>query len=209
LLAQDLEAGLFLVEPDGTVSFATPRALTFLGIREPAGNGHRPGLEGGNAIAREIAARIPATNGPTATVRREYLRLGQDGDRYLSVTLSPIRSRPGSGQWAILVEDVTGIVTCGRETSQWARNLVHDLKSPLSTVAGSIDLIFSGRLGEVDPKLQNFLNLIQKGVDRLIEMLGTAGKTRPSGAPEARVVEDGPPTPGKEVPDGKADPHRR
>jgi signal transduction histidine kinase len=192
LLAQDLEAGLFLVEPDGTVSFATPRALTFLGIREPAGNGHRPGLEGGNAIAREIAARIPATNGPTATVRREYLRLGQ-----------------GSGQWAILVEDVTGIVTCGRETSQWARNLVHDLKSPLSTVAGSIDLIFSGRLGEVDPKLQNFLNLIQKGVDRLIEMLGTAGKTRPSGAPEARVVEDGPPTPGKEVPDGKADPHRR
>ena len=100
LLARDLEAGLFLVEPDGTVSFATPRGLTYLGIREPSGNGNRPGLEGGNAIARAIAALIPTTNGASATMKRETLRLGQDGDRFLSVTLSPIRSRPGSGQWA-------------------------------------------------------------------------------------------------------------
>lgn len=208
LFAQDLEAGLFLVEPDGTVSFATPRALAYLGIREPSGNGNRPGLEGGNGIAKQIAARIPPSNGSNAVVKREYIRLGKDGDRFLSVTLSPVRSRPGSGQWAVLVEDVSDIVAKGHEASQWARGLVHDLKSPLSTVAGSIDLIFSGRLGEVDPKLQNFLNLIQKGVDRLIEMLANAGKSRPSGTPEAHVIEGLQASVGKEDSHGKTNPHR-
>ena len=203
-LAHALDAGLFLLEGDGSISFATPRAQTFLGLQVPEGGGSGSvRLNQGNQIAREIAARIPSGNAAGAGVHKEILQLGTEGERFLSIAFSPFRSGNGSSAWAVMVEDVTAIVGKGKEASQWARELVHDLKSPLSTVAGSIDLIFSGRLGDLDPKLKKFLDLAQKGIDRLIDMLTAAGKSRPAGTPEVRVVEGVPSSIGEEGFNGK------
>ena len=90
-----------------------------------------------------------------------------------------------------MMEDLSEIIRKGREASNWNRHLIHDLRSPLSSVTGAVDLIFSGRLGNVDQKILRFLEILRKGADRMVEMLVEASENRPPGTPPTEIVEEG------------------
>ncbi len=67
------------------------------------------------------------------------------------------------------------------------RSLTHDLRTPLTSVKSSLNLILTGEAGEVTPDQRHFLGLAMRNIDRLDRMIQgmlTAARSRD----EARTV---------------------
>ena len=52
--------------------------------------------------------------------------------------------------------------------SQFVSTISHELRTPLTSIRGSVDLVLSGSLGALPPKMENMLSLGKKNVDRLL-----------------------------------------
>lgn len=70
-----------------------------------------------------------------------------------------------SREWAtLLIEAQRSDVV----KSQFVSTVSHELRTPLTSIRGSVDLILSGKLGTVDPKIEAMLAIGQRNVQRLL-----------------------------------------
>ena len=189
LLNDGLRAGILTLDGDGSIRCANLHARKLLGI--PETGEISGGLREGNKVAGMINRRIAGAPDAGGGIQRHFFQMDLQGSRFLSVTLFPLTSEEQRGDWVVMMEDSSEIIRKGREASNWNRHLVHDLRSPLSSVTGAVDLIFSGRLGSVDEKILRFLKILRKGADRMVEMLAEASENRPPGTPPTEKVEEG------------------
>jgi two-component system phosphate regulon sensor histidine kinase PhoR len=88
-----------------------------------------------------------------------------DGDRTLYATLSPIE---GVGRVAV-VQDITHLKKLDQMKSDFVSTVSHDLRSPLTTIKGFVDLM--GVVGPLNEQQQDFVNRIQKGVITITELI--------------------------------------
>jgi len=88
-----------------------------------------------------------------------------DGDRTLYATLSPIN---GVGCVAVM-QDITHLKRLDQMKSEFVSTVSHDLRSPLTTIKGFVDLM--GVVGPLNEQQQDFVNRIQKGVTTITELI--------------------------------------
>jgi signal transduction histidine kinase len=54
------------------------------------------------------------------------------------------------------------------------RQLGHDLRTPLTSISGAVELLQSGRLGGLQPQQERVLGLMAKGVESMVRLIDEA-----------------------------------
>lgn len=72
-----------------------------------------------------------------------------------------------------IIRDISRQVALEQEKEDFVSMLTHDLKSPITAIVGSIDLVREGRLGPVLPDQQEYLGSAVESCNEMVEMIDT------------------------------------
>lgn len=83
---------------------------------------------------------------------------------------------PGPGKTPRFAVSVTEIDPPGATHAEGLiiRQLGHDLRTPLTSISGGVELMQSGRLGGLQPQQERILGLMQKGVEAMVRQIDDA-----------------------------------
>jgi two-component system NtrC family sensor kinase len=157
---QQVEDGVLITDPDGRMLLAnrTIRSLFSLGDEPLLGlllKEVLPNPELQYLFSRRLSAS-PAQ-------RRTEITLPDD--RIFNAHLTPIE---GVG-YAIVMNDITQLKELDRLKSEFVSTVSHDLRSPLTTILGYVDLI--ERAGPVTRQQKEFINRIQNSVGSITTLI--------------------------------------
>ncbi|HOI15348.1 MAG TPA: response regulator [Geobacteraceae bacterium] len=97
-------------------------------------------------------------------------------DRFVPVLSSatPLFGASGAliGSMEIL-RDISHLKALEKEREEFVSMLTHDLKTPLTAVVGSIDLVREGRLGPVNDEQKEYLESAVESCGEMVEMIDT------------------------------------
>ena len=157
ILLDDLSEGVIGVGGDGTVLIANPSSAQLLARRVP----------GGSALADVLpddalqAWRDSRENGQDHTV------VFDSGERILEATAYPTNEEAEVTS-IIVLRDVTNQVKLERARRDFVANASHELKTPLFSLSGFMELLDEGDLDAATQR--EFLALMKEQVDRLTDL---------------------------------------
>jgi signal transduction histidine kinase len=83
--------------------------------------------------------------------------------------------RNGGGRvTAVLVDDISDSFRVSPAEGEVVRQLAHDLRTPLTSLGGAVELMQSGRLGAIRPEHERLLTIMQKGIDLMLTRINEA-----------------------------------
>jgi DNA-binding response OmpR family regulator/signal transduction histidine kinase len=144
-----------------------------------------------NAVARELLG-VEEHHELTARMLRDRLhfypfelvrgweRLGQHAvaedlriaDRVLHSVVSPVTDARGALEGVVVVlRNVTEERARDERQRAFLRDVAHEVRTPLTSVHGTIDLLLSGNPGEITDKQRQFLFMIKQSVTRMNELV--------------------------------------
>ena len=112
------------------------------------------------AVAEARAAGAPATR---------CIEISQEKIRIYAVTAAPMPGR-GGARFAVTVAEAGG-PQAGVAEGKVIRQLGHDLRTPLTSISGAVELLQSGRLGGLQPQQERVVSLMQKGVEGMVRLI--------------------------------------
>jgi len=173
--------GIMLITPDARVAIANaalhqlcglaPQATqqmsleAFLGAWEESIRyvpGEWAALRGG---LEDVAA------GHQTFVSGELNELGLRARSIEWAALTALRSGASSGGALLVLRDITEAKESERLRQDLTNMIVHDLRSPLSSVMASIELLVKGIAGEVASTQRNVLNIAYSSAVQMLEMI--------------------------------------
>ena len=119
----------------------------------------------GIAAAIEEARRL---SGPT----RRVVGVELDKRRFYSVSAGPLD--PACGRTAALILEITDAFGLGPREGDSIRELSHDLRTPLASMSGAVELLESGRLGQLTPEQTKLLGMLGKGMQMMLSLIDDA-----------------------------------
>lgn len=72
-----------------------------------------------------------------------------------------------------IIRDISTLKALEQEREDFVSMLTHDLKTPLTAVVGSIDLVREGRLGPINPEQKDYLESAMESSAEMVEMIDT------------------------------------
>ena len=164
---------LLAVDLEGRIITASREAERVLGAE--VGIGGRP-------LEQVLHAEVPGGELPARTV----LRTGEScldvsytlhvGGRAVPVLSSAAPLKNGAGDLVGSVEiirDISKLKELEQEKEDFVSMLSHDLKSPITAVVGSIDLVREGKLGTVTADQRDYLDAAIESCEEMVEMIDT------------------------------------
>lgn len=91
-------------------------------------------------------------------------------DLPLEMTLKLIREGDEAEHFMAILRDVTNRATEARAQADYVATLSHEMRTPLTSIKGAVDLIASGKLGELSKPATMTLGVAQRNVDRLLRL---------------------------------------
>jgi signal transduction histidine kinase len=169
---------LLIVNVDGAVADSSgweTVSVDPVPSRIGGGRGEDPILR----AAGEAAAEARRTRRPSARAAEVSL----DRTRLYSITAAPLPGR-GKGRAVSVVVHEVPLPGAGRTEGRVIRQLGHDLRTPLTSISGAVELMQSGRLGACPPQQVKVLGMMQKAVDAMVRLIdeATAPYRREAGA---------------------------
>jgi PAS domain S-box-containing protein len=169
--------GILGTDQHGRVTFANPAAARMLGTVPNALTGRFV-----HAIVHE-----DVYGSPTACASHCYIRRGlfakdgahgqdifyrPDGSSFpVEFTLTPMQAQ-GSGTGSVLnFRDVSQRQALDRMKDEFVSTVSHELRTPLTSIRGSLGLLSTGLLGEVNEKAANLLRIAVNNSDRLVRLI--------------------------------------
>jgi len=119
----------------------------------------------GIAAAIDEARRL---SGPT----RRVVAVELDKRRFYSVSAGPFNG--AGGRTAALVLEITDAFGLGPREGDSIRELSHDLRTPLASMSGAVELLESGRLGTLTPEQVKLLGMLAKGMQMMLSLIDDA-----------------------------------
>jgi signal transduction histidine kinase len=169
----------------GRVLYASPLAVDLLGgeVRHLRNEGDLP-AESPRAQALNELRAVCETGTPVSRLitwdreRRHYL--------FLSASL---REEDSSGRRVVaMVMDLTEVVAGGEVAEEFIRQLRHDLRGPLTSIKGAVDLLRTERLGSLSAGQTRLLELMDTAVGSMTEMVAKKHRSGPGPAPEGETA---------------------
>jgi signal transduction histidine kinase len=104
--------------------------------------------------------------------RQTTVAIGDVSKRYVERTLTPVRDREGTiTGWLVALRDITEQMELNRFRDDMAHMLVHDLRSPLAVLRGSLELMENDiRAGNVEGA-RRWLGAAQSGSERMLRLI--------------------------------------
>lgn len=136
-------------------------------------------LAAGRPVGEVITADIPVDRLPslqalstgepcldagyTITARRQVQVLS---------SATPLRDSEGNVQGSVeIMRDISARKALEREKEDFVSMLSHDLKTPITAIVGSIDLVRESRLGPVNAEQKEFLDTAVESCSDMVEMI--------------------------------------
>jgi PAS domain S-box-containing protein len=87
---------------------------------------------------------------------------------------APLKDKNGELLGSVeIIRDITALRDLEQEKEDFVSMLSHDLKSPITAIVGSLDLVREGRIGPVNPDQQEFLESAVESCAEMVEMIDT------------------------------------
>jgi signal transduction histidine kinase len=131
-----------------------------------------PGGTLDSPLPRELAAlsvRARENNRPEAST----FEVTTDKARFYAAVAAPIPASGGGSRVAVSVAETDAPAASDAE-GRIIRQLGHDLRTPLTSISGGVELMQSGRLGGLQPQQERILALMQKGVEAMVRQIDGA-----------------------------------
>jgi PAS domain S-box-containing protein len=116
--------------------------------------------------ARVVATREPVVGARTSNPRRDGIELACEW------TVTPLVNSEG-GIVAVIAQgqDITAQLESERMKKEFTSTLSHELRTPLTSIIGSLQLINSGVLGDVDKDVGELTAVAERNGQRLLDLI--------------------------------------
>jgi PAS domain S-box-containing protein len=159
-ILQQVEDGVLITDSDGLVLLINNAARDALG------------LTGTPITGQALAGAIPQPEVQLLFSRRSdanpslrHIEIALADGRVLNAHLTPIEAVG----FAIVMQDITRLKELDRIKSEFVAAVSHDLRSPLTTILGYVDLI--ERAGPVTPQQKEFISRVQNSVQNITALI--------------------------------------
>ncbi|RLC92798.1 MAG: hypothetical protein DRI77_12530 [Chloroflexi bacterium] len=152
---------IIIVDEDNTIRLCNAAARTVLDLSEEA------------AIQEMVAEDIP-----NQVLRESFSQAQQTGQiihteiplrdgRTFNAQLTPIK---GVG-CVLMMQDITHLKELDRVRSEFVANVSHDLRTPLTTIQGYVELL--PRVGPVNERQQEFIQCVHESMQTITELINS------------------------------------
>uniref|UniRef100_C6E7R3 histidine kinase n=1 Tax=Geobacter sp. (strain M21) TaxID=443144 RepID=C6E7R3_GEOSM len=136
----------------------------------------------GKTLEEVLKAEVAGGELPARTVLRTaeprldvgyLLKIGSQAVPVLS-SAAPLWNANGELAGSVeIIRDISKLKELEQEKEDFVSMLSHDLKSPITAVVGSIDLVRESKLGPVTPDQSEYLNAAIESCEEMVEMIDT------------------------------------
>jgi len=172
-ILDSLGSGLAVLDAQDRVSLVN-RTLAEMLHASPEEWTGRPAAELLAAMAEyALPVAAPRFDWPETFGSREIEWRDAETLRYFredSAPLAPTVSGASSGR-VLAYHDISHEKAVDRMKSEFISVASHELRTPMTSIKGSVDLILSGFAGETSPEMQELLEIAQKSCDRLVRLV--------------------------------------
>jgi PAS domain S-box-containing protein len=165
---------LLAVDMEGRIITTSRKAETVLG----AGGGELVGRTLEEVLKAEVAGgELPSrvvlrTGEPCLDVA--YTMLAGSADIPVLSSAAPLRNGAGELVGSVeMIRDISKLKELEQEKEDFVSMLSHDLKSPITAVVGSIDLVRESKLGPVNEEQCEYLDAAIESCEEMVEMIDT------------------------------------
>jgi PAS domain S-box-containing protein len=173
--------GILLLDRDWRVLAANRELAGFLGLAQldlvdqvigNAQSGDTPSLvERLGYTIEELQAGCEAL-AKEGSAYKETVVFAGPPERYLERTLTPVHDREGTiSGWLLIYRDVTEEVELNQFRDDMTHMLVHDLRSPLAVLRGSLDMIESDIERKRTDRVGRWIDSARSGSDRMLHLI--------------------------------------
>lgn len=166
LILECMDEGLLLLDEGGHILAINRAARDLLGPPEHDAGGVPPLLR-----SKKVSGAIRSAREGHAGVVLD-LSDPAPGERDLRLFISPVSGQRFEGQAvgaSILISDVTTLKQAENIRSEFTANVSHELKTPLTSIRGTAELLSQGMVKPEDQK--RFYTLISVETERLISLI--------------------------------------
>lgn len=171
---EDMPTAMVVLDSDARVSFANTPARELLGLSDKPGvkylgNFYRVGSD--TLYPLEELPMLHALKGEQCKV--DDVEVLVAGRRIaLQIWGKPCLDWRGKASFAIATfEDITERRRAETMKSEFVATVSHELRTPLTSIHGSLGLLRSGALGELNDKMQSVVTIAGNNTDRLLLLI--------------------------------------
>ena len=110
-------------------------------------------------------------------VADETLDVSEPTPRTLRIYTAPVRGEAATGEKGGIIgrifvfRDVTRETIVDRMKTEFVSTVSHELRTPLTAIKGYVDLMMSGKTGDLSPVQTEFLGMVQESTRRLTNLI--------------------------------------
>ncbi len=163
-------AALLLVDERGTVLGSAGWKEAF---GDPAPAVIRDGGGDGEALLEAVASIVAEARQRRGRVRR-CVEISLDRHRTYSISAGPVAGDGPEPETAVLALDITDGFRAGPKEGEAIRQLGHDLRSPLTSMSGAVEMLQMGRLGRLSAEQTRLVGMLQQGIELMLSLIDEA-----------------------------------
>lgn len=116
--------------------------------------------------------KVLSTGVPVIDV--SYSIAGPTGDIPVLSSAAPLYDNSGTLIGAVeIIRDISNLKALEREREDFVSMLSHDLKNPITSIVGSLDLVREGRLGPINKDQREFIEAAEESCSEMVEMINS------------------------------------
>jgi len=120
-----------------------------------------------------IPCRMTLESGES-TLDVTYAINGAAGKIPVLASASPLRDASGTLVGSVeIIRDISSLKALEREREDFVSMLSHDLKNPITSIVGSLDLVREGRLGPINKDQREFIEAAEESCSEMVEMINS------------------------------------
>jgi PAS domain S-box-containing protein len=177
-ILNSLPSGILAVDMESRILFINRTMARHLGIRAEEWKGRHAAELLGQVASHLVSAdevfgsRLAWARQPEEKASHELDWKGADRVLHLREDSGPLRDFDGKIIGRLFVyHDISREKSIDRMKSEFIAVASHELRTPMTSIKGSVDLILSGFAGEMTSDAHELLEIAQKSCDRLIRLI--------------------------------------
>ncbi|HKY31242.1 MAG TPA: histidine kinase dimerization/phospho-acceptor domain-containing protein [Candidatus Polarisedimenticolia bacterium] len=174
-VAGGTEAALLLADGQGRVLYNNASAIRMLGRDLSGASLISDPFEDDLPLVEAVAGRYRQTAEKGAAVHELIVHTEQSGPRYVWLSIAPPGpEEPARGDRVVMLLDVGEALTGSPAVRKVFSQVNHDLRSPLTSIGGAVELLQSGRVGTLEGMQKRLVAIVEESARRMQEILAAA-----------------------------------